>query len=108
MKFVRFDGRDFSPFQDQAFDIVFTKSVVIVVPQLRRILKTGGKFLFLESGRGSFVFQLLCKLRHRHWDFSRGNFFTWHHIALIRHPFGRDVQVKLNWLPPIYLMMGCK
>ena len=69
--FIAYDG-NLDLFCDQAFDLVFTKSVLVVVPQLpaflRQIeakLKPGGKIVFLENGRGSMPVHALRALRHR-------------------------------------------
>lgn len=111
--FIAYDG-ELDIFPDETFDLVFTKSVLVIVPRLedflRKIeikLKPQGKIVFLENGRGNDILHALRAIRHRHWDYTKANYFTDKELALISNIFEVET-IKKTLLPPIYLILGSK
>jgi SAM-dependent methyltransferase len=111
--FVVYDG-NLDIFADEAFDLVFTKSTLTMIPQLADLLhkiaaklKPGGKIVFLENGRGNWLLHSLRALRHRHWDYRSVTYFTRREIQLIGGIFELDT-VRYHRLPPVYLVLGHK
>lgn len=110
-----YDG-DFGSFPDGYFDLVFTKSVLVVAPDMDRVLAQipgvmapGGHALFVENGRGPAVLSLLRRIRHRHWisGARRARFFTAREIAAVQRVL--DVTyVRWHWMPPIVTIVGEK
>jgi ubiquinone/menaquinone biosynthesis C-methylase UbiE len=113
VQFVGYDG-DLDVFPDEQFDAVFTKSVLVLVPQLDAFLRTmsaklkpQGKVVFIENSYGNRVLHLLRNVWHRKWNFRKASYFTPQHVATLRNIF--DVRIlKKVWLPPIYLICGQK
>ncbi|MDA0812451.1 MAG: hypothetical protein O3C21_08720, partial [Verrucomicrobia bacterium] len=95
-------------------DLVFTKSVLVAVPDLpaflekaNRKLAPDGHALFLENGRGGLVAQLLRCIRHKRWDWRTAHYFTDPDMAVFRQAF--DVQaVEKCRFPPVYLVHGTR
>lgn len=113
VNFIKYDG-NLDIFPDESFDLIFTKSVLVVVPDLDSFLKKisnklkpGGRVIFLENSRGNFFFHLFRSLRHRHWNHHQANFFTHKQINLLRSIFHTDL-VKQALMPPICLFIGKK
>lgn len=109
--FVLYDG-NLDVFADEVFDLVFTKSVLTMVPRLADFvpkiaakLKPGGKIVFLENGRGNWLLHSLRALRHRRWDYRHATYFTRKEIDLIGSVFEVN-DVKYHRLPPVYLILG--
>ena len=107
--------KNFNFLPKESIDIIFTKSVLVVVPNFETVLKNfnfllkrNGKFVFLENGKGFFIFSFLRCLHHRKWDFSKANYFTDEHIKKIEKVFGGPIFVRKSFFPPIYLVMGEK
>lgn len=108
-------GGDLAAVSANTFDIVFSKSVLVVVPDLVRFLeevkeklKPGGKIVFLENAKGPWWVHLLRTFRHHgKWDYTRAQYFTSHEIKAVSTVF--DEFVVRSWaFPPIVLMMGRK
>jgi len=109
--FIAYDG-NLDIFPDGAFDIVFTKSVLVVVPNLEafllsinRKLKPGGRVVFLENGRGGALLHAMRVVSRRHFDYA--HYMTNREVELIRSVFDIDFIVR-RWLPPLYLFVGRK
>lgn len=105
---------DLSIFKDNSFDVVFSKSVLVVVPDLagfleeiKAKLKPGGKIVFLENAKGSWWVHLLRAFRHGKWDYTKARYFTPHETRLVSDVFD-EVVVKSRAFPPVVLIMGCK
>lgn len=107
-------GGDLSTFRENSFDVVFSKSVLVVVPDLVRFLeevkdklKPGGKIVFLENAKGPWWVHLLRAFRHGKWDYTKARYFTPHEIKAVSEVF--DEFVLRSWVfPPVILMMGRK
>ena len=106
-------GGDLASVSANSFDIVFSKSVLVIVPDLVRFieevqekLKPGGKVVFLENAKGPWWAHLLRIFRHLgKWDYTKARYFTSHEIKVVSDAFEEFVVV--NWaFPPIVLMMG--
>ena len=113
IEFIAYDG-DLDIVADDSFDVVFTKSVLVVVPQLQAFLhklscklKPGGSVVFLENARGNGLLHALRRLRHRKWEFQRANYFTDREIGLIGSIFQVDRVIKVAF-PPAYLLIARK
>lgn len=105
---------DLSIFNDNSFDAVFSKSVLVVVPDLARFLeeinaklKPGGKIIFLENAKGPWFMHSLRAFRHRKWDYTKAHYFTQQEIKLVSDIFA-EVVVRTRAFPPVVLIMGRK
>jgi SAM-dependent methyltransferase len=110
--FLSYDG-DLDAVSHGAFDLVFTKSVLVltdlrkILPAIDRKLKHDGRFVFIENGEGSPLMRFARFCVHPSWDFTRFHYFTGERVDLIRHIF--DVQkIKYIHVPPVYLICGRK
>jgi ubiquinone/menaquinone biosynthesis C-methylase UbiE len=110
--FIAYDG-DLDIFPDASFDIVFTKSVLVVLPDLETFLRKlskklrpGGRFVFLENGKGNLLLHALRRVRHRRWvGWRSAHYFTDEEIRVIGAHLQLDV-VRKRRFPPLYLLMG--
>lgn len=105
------DGR-LGAVPDASMDVVFTKSVLVMIPDLETYLPTlatkmrrGGRFVFIENGRGSMTTRAARRLRHPTWDIDRIAYFTQDQIALIARSFAIESLEAIS-MPPIYLICG--
>lgn len=105
-------GGSLDLFADESFDVVFTKSVLVVVPELEpflaqiaRKLRPGGRVVLIENAKGPSLLHLLRALRHRHWDFRRAHYFTRREVKLVQSLFEIETA-RETMLPPIYLFLG--
>jgi len=103
-----------SIFKDNSFDVVFSKSVLVVVPDLRQILeeiraklKPGGKVVFLENAKGPWWLHILRAFRHGKWDYTKARYFTPQEIRVVSDVFD-EVVVKSRAFPPVVLILACK
>jgi 2-polyprenyl-3-methyl-5-hydroxy-6-metoxy-1,4-benzoquinol methylase len=113
VKFLAYDG-DLDVFPDESFDIIFTKSVLVLVPELdaflvtlNRKLKPKGKVIFIENGYGNMFIHFLRKFRHKTWTFTRADFFKSDDMKLFRSSF-EVKEIKRSWMPPIWMIYGEK
>ncbi len=111
--FLQYDGY-LSIFGSEMFDIVFTKSVLVLVNELdaylqdiRRILKPEGKFVFVENGYGNVLLHKMRALRHRSWSYQDARYFTKREFYLVRQIFP-SVMTRRVYVPPIWMMYGKK
>ena len=113
VKFLAYDG-NLDVFPDESFDIIFTKSVLVLVPELDSFLitlngklKPNGKVIFIENGYGNIFIHFLRKFRHRSWAFARAKFFKRDDMKLLRRSFD-VIEIKRSWIPPIWMIYGEK
>jgi len=117
-------GGDLASVSANAFDMVFSKSVLVLVPDMVRFLeevkeklKPGGKIVFLENAKGPWWVHLLRTFRNgkwsykwsynEKWSYTRARYFTTQEIRMVSEVF--DELVVRSWaFPPIVLMMGRK
>jgi len=111
--FVTCSG-DLDLFKDDSFDLIFTKSVLIVVKDLekvlveiKRILKPNGKIVFIENARGLWPLHVMRSWWHIKWDYTKARYFTEREIDMVRRLYG-PIIVKRYHFPPIILMLGRK
>jgi len=111
-QFLKYDG-DLDVFPDGSFDVIFTKSVLVVVPDLdlflRKIsakLRPGGRIIFLENRKGGCL-HILRYLRRGPMELSGRRYFSSTEVDLI-HALFDGVVVKRILFPPVYLFMGKK
>jgi SAM-dependent methyltransferase len=113
IKFIYYDG-NLDIFQNGSFDIIFTKSVLVLIPNLQETLlkisaklKPSGKIVFIENAYGNPIIHALRYVKHRKWNFKRATFFSKKEISMINEIF--DVKfIKEIKIPPIYLLCGYK
>jgi SAM-dependent methyltransferase len=94
-----------------SFDVIFTKSVLVatdlehMLEGIRERLKPGGRFAFIENGRGGLLGRAIryCVRGSRH----RMSYFTQKHIDLIRSRLRVEVLRRVDH-PPVYLVCGCR
>lgn len=98
------------------FDIIFTKSVLVLLgskfldylKKLNQRLKPGGECIFLENRYGGPIFSLLRMLRPSSRAFyKRVDYLTPNHLQLIRQVFPH-VEVQKTYFPPVYLIIAKK
>jgi SAM-dependent methyltransferase len=113
LTFLVYDG-NLDVFADSTFDAVFTKSVLVVVPELQQFLvqiaqkvRPGGHVVFLENARGNTLLHRLRAIRHRHWDYRQAHYFTEQDVTLVKSNFQIE-RVRQTSLPPVYLLLGKK
>jgi len=106
------DDLDLVP--DESFDLIFTKSVLVVVPSLHECLtkidaklEPGGSAIFSENGYGDFVLHALRKYRHKGWDYSDVHYFRDSDRAMFEDVFD-SVNIKKTLFPPPVHMFYCK
>jgi 2-polyprenyl-3-methyl-5-hydroxy-6-metoxy-1,4-benzoquinol methylase len=111
-QFIRNSG-DFEVLQDNSYDVVFTKSVLVQVGNLKdtieaidRKMKNGAKFIFIENGKGGLI-HYLRRLKTHDWDYSSAHYFTNHEIKCISSKFN-IVRVRKTFIPPTCLVYGYK
>ncbi len=112
-KFIRYNG-DPDIFEDNSFDIIFTKSVLVMVSELdpflnklTKKLKPNGTFVSIENGRGNIFIHWLRNIRHRSWDHSRAKYFDKKRIQIMNKYIDLK-EIKYNSIPPVYLFIGKK
>lgn len=113
VKFLAYDG-NLDIFPDESFDLIFTKSVLVLVPELdaflitlNKKLKRGGKVIFIENGYGNMLIHFLRKFRHTTWSVDTAKFFKRDDMQLLRKNF--DVkEIKSAAFPPIWMIYGEK
>lgn len=105
---------DLSLFKDNSFDVIFSKSVLVVVPNLPQFLdevstklKPGGKVVFLENAKGPRWLHLLRGIRHGKWDYTKARYFTSSEIEVVS-AFFDNVVIERRMFPPVVLMLGYK
>lgn len=113
VKFIAYDG-NLDVFPDESFDLIFTKSVLVLVPELESFLTTlnkklkpNGKVIFIENGYGNIFIYLLRKFRHRKWAFSKAKFFKSDDMKSFHRSFD-VIEIKRSWIPPIWMIYGEK
>ena len=113
ISFLAYNG-DLDVFPDESFDIVFTKSVLVLVPNLEvflstisRKLKPNGRVVFLENAKGPALFEVLRTIKHPIWDHHRARYFADDEVRLIRSIYHIDTLRK-TFFRPVYLFMGRK
>jgi SAM-dependent methyltransferase len=113
VRFVLYDG-NLDVFADESFDVIFTKSVLVVVPGLEEFLQTmarklkpGGRVVLMENGYGGPLLHSLRALRHRHWNYHSVRYFTAREETLVRSVFAIDA-VEHSHVPPICLFLGAR
>lgn len=111
-EFISTDG-SMDALADRSFDLVFTKSLLVLVPGLpdfindiNGLLKPGGRVCFVENGYGNFLVNALRPLRHN-WNWRRAQYFTDREIKLLDKTF-KTVLTKFWAVPPVYLYCGRK
>jgi SAM-dependent methyltransferase len=112
-EFIIFDG-NLDIFQDETFDVIFTKSVLVLFVELEEFLlkisaklKSGGKIVFLENAYGNLIMCALRYVKHPRWDYSKTSYFTQREILALRRIFDIRIVKKSLW-PPVYLICGYK
>ncbi len=98
------------------FDIIFTKSVLVLMgstffdflQKMDRKLKPKGRCIFLENQHGGPIFSLLRRLRPTSRRHCKGvDYLRPSHLRLIDQVF--DVtEVRKSLVPPVYLIMARK
>lgn len=114
VEFVHSSG-DLREMPSGGFDLVFSKSVLVLLPDLNatlfevnRLLSHRGRILLIENGLGGWLLRFMRRVRHRgRWDYSKVNYFTQEHIRRIQSVFEIERVVRSHF-PPVYLICGRK
>ncbi|MBN1681629.1 MAG: class I SAM-dependent methyltransferase [Anaerolineae bacterium] len=109
--FVTTDGR-LNSLARGAFDLVFTKSVLVeaghldhLLPAIAARLKPGGKIVFVENARGPLWYHALRVFRYRSLAYTHMTYFTGREIALVQRHF-TITHIARTTLPPVVLIGG--
>ena len=113
-EFIQYDG-DLSSLPSCKYDIIFSKSVLVIVDDrpciirgLERLLKDDGRIVFVENGLGNVALRLARRLKHHgKWDYKEARFFTSEDDRLLRSMF-RIERTSRSFVPPVYLFCGRK
>ncbi len=107
------DGRLASVAGDR-FDVVFSKSVLVVVPDrgaylraVRDVLTPGGTLVVIENGRGGLLAETLRRARRIGWDHRTIDYFDGEAIRELGQILAVR-QVLWHRLPPICLVVANK
>ncbi|MGE3539047.1 MAG: class I SAM-dependent methyltransferase [Candidatus Tectimicrobiota bacterium] len=110
-QFLVYNG-DLDLFPDKHFDIIFTKSVLVLVPnleaflkQIAKKLKPNGHVVFIENAQGSLLSQALRAIKYRYINYGKVHHLTEADIAMMRTTFQIDL-LKRTAFPPVYLFLG--
>ncbi len=98
---------------ESSVDIIFCKSVLVVVPDLseymdtlRRKLRAGGRVLFLENAAGLPGMSLIRRVRHRRWcKRVKASYFDSARCRMVGSGFDAFC-IRRTWLPPVCMMYG--
>jgi SAM-dependent methyltransferase len=112
--FIKYDGH-LDIFASGTFDVVFTKSVLVLMSDLRssllqisRVLRNDGQIVFVENAYGNVLLHGLRLLWHRRWDYHGTiNVFTGRELDEVASVF-RIEGIKGPSIPPVYLITGHK
>lgn len=114
ISFQQLDGDDDLMVKNGPFDIIFSKSVLVVVPDIhkqldlfRKILTDDGICMCVENGVGIWPIEHIRRFRHRKWDYNKANFFNSETIRLFCEVFD-EVDTETNIIPPIYTVVARK
>ena len=113
VEFISYDG-DLDVIPDESFDLIFTKSVLVVIPELEKFLeklsrklKSDGQIIFIENARGWGIVHWLRNLKHRSWNFRVAHYFVKEDLSVFDSKFEIE-EIKRSHLPPIYMLLGKK
>lgn len=108
------DPGDLSSVQDNAYDFVFTKSVLVTVPDLgmyldalARKMRVGGRLVAIENAEGSSLLAPLRILRHGRLAVRQFDLFDEAHWQVVAQRF-EPVYRRHNAIPPVDLFVGVK
>ncbi len=111
--FVRYDG-NLDAIRDESFDLIFTKSVLVVLPdmesflaKLREKLKPGGRCLFLENGLGPWPVRVWRRLCGPRWENVTPHYFTSSDVEMVSRYIPIE-KVRRTFLPPVCMIMARK
>ncbi|MDZ4823722.1 MAG: class I SAM-dependent methyltransferase [Flavobacteriales bacterium] len=111
VNFIAYDG-NLDCFDDNAFDIVFTKSTLVMIPeqektveQLSQKLKPGGYVLFVENGQAPLPMRIIRTLRHRKWSDKHVRYLRKRELDFIASHF-EILHHRKTFFPPLHLIVG--
>ncbi len=111
-EFIATDG-SLDAVAGRTFDLVFTKSLLVLVPdfadfvsQIDGFLNPGGRVCFVENGYGNFLVNAIRPFRHN-WDWRLAKYFTRREIKMLGNVF-ETISIRYWPIPPIYLYCGRK
>jgi len=112
VRFIQFDGM-LKDLPERDFDLVFTKSVLVVtadlaatISGLHTILKPGGRGVFVENALGGPLPRFLRRLKHLgRWDYSGAHYFSENEIRVVEGYFSLTTRQVVAF-PPIVLLAG--
>ena len=105
------DGR-LSSVAGETFDVVFTKSVLVVIPDrdgylaaVRDVLRPGGLLVSIENGQGGLLARFLRRVRRVSWDYRQIDYFDRRAVDQVATVLPL-VMVKTHRMPPIWLIIA--
>jgi len=118
VEFLTYDGDldSCSAIQKRKFDIIFTKSVLVLLgarfpdylKKLETKLKPGGQCVFLENRKGNFFHHFLRMVRpSSRRIYKEVSYLTDSHVKVIEEIYS-VTEVHKTTLPPVYLILAKK
>ncbi len=112
VRFLHYDG-DLNALEAGKYDLVFSKSVLVVVPDLRSflvsartLLKPDGRIAFIENAKGPWFIHAARSIRHQGWrGVYEAHFFTATELEIVRDLFHIDRERHIT-IPPIVSLVG--
>lgn len=111
---ARVDPGDLSLVPDDAFDVVFTKSVLVTVPELGAYLDTlprkvrpGGRLVAIENAEGSWLLTPMRMIRHGRLALRSFDLFDEAHWQVVAERFEPTFRRHIA-IPPVDLFVGVR
>jgi SAM-dependent methyltransferase len=111
VEFIRDDGQ-LGSIQGRTFDVVFTKSVLVIVEErleylgrIHSLLGPDGLIVAIENGRGGWLAEALRRLRRTTWDHLNVAYLDERDVEAMSKLF-EPVHIERRRLPPVWLFVG--
>lgn len=111
---ARVDPGDLSSVPDGSFDVAFTKSVLVKIPDLdpymetlARKLRPGGRLVAIENAKGPRLLSPLRQIRHGRPSLREFTFFDEGHWRIVAGRFEPAYRRHVA-LPPVDLFIGVR
>ena len=111
-QFLTADATEHCLAHANAFDLVFSKSVLVLFPDLDKFLaaahgslRSEGIFTAIENGRGGFLLRTLRHLRPKGYNHSHIQYFDQSRLDLVKAEFP-NVELTSTDFPPVHKMVA--
>jgi|GEM_PF-830199 len=111
-QFLTADATEHCLAHADSFDLIFSKSVLVLFPDLDKFLAAAhnalepdGVFSAIENGRGGFLLRTLRHLRPKGYDHSHIQYFDQSRLELVKKQFP-NVELTSTNFPPVHKMFA--